>query len=129
MHISDEQNAAISANLQHNLILAGPGSGKTFVITRRVMHMVKNLNIREENILVITFTNAAACEMRLRYQALNEGKRSNVIFSTMHSIFYRMLKSINDYADTKIIDERTKERLFKYIWKTITQKDYPGYDA
>ncbi|HMO37543.1 MAG TPA: UvrD-helicase domain-containing protein, partial [Gemmatales bacterium] len=71
------------------LVLAGPGSGKTRVITRRIAHMLRS-GIRPWNILAITFTNKAAGEMRKRVETLNPNCR--VWISTFHSLGVRLLK-------------------------------------
>lgn len=76
------------------LVLAGPGSGKTRVITRRIVHMLRS-GIKPWNILAITFTNKAAGEMRKRVDDLMP--RSKVILSTFHSLGVRLLKQ---YATT-----------------------------
>src|SRR5438067_407173 len=75
------------------LILAGPGSGKTRVITCRVAHLLQQ-GIRPSSILAITFTNKAAGEMRQRVEALAPGNR--VWISTFHSFGVRILRQ---YAD------------------------------
>src|SRR5262245_3487311 len=75
------------------LILAGPGSGKTRVITRRVAYLLRQ-GIRPSSILAITFTNKAAGEMRQRVEALAPGNR--VWISTFHSFGVRILRQ---YAD------------------------------
>lgn len=76
------------------LVLAGPGSGKTRVITRRIVHMLR-CGIKPWNILAITFTNKAAGEMRKRVDDLVP--QSKVILSTFHSLGVRLLRR---YANT-----------------------------
>src|SRR5213082_3231494 len=80
------------------LILAGAGSGKTRVITRRVAYLLQQ-GIRPANILAITFTNKAAGEMRQRIESLVPG--SQVWISTFHSMGARLLRI---YADRVGLD-------------------------
>src|SRR5438132_9135251 len=80
------------------LILAGAGSGKTRVITRRVAFLLQQ-GVRAGNILAITFTNKAAGEMRQRVEALQPGNR--VWISTFHSLGARLLRQ---YADRFSLD-------------------------
>src|SRR4051812_46227786 len=80
------------------LILAGPGSGKTRVITRRVAYLL-HMGVHPGNILAITFTNKAAGEMKQRVEALMPGNR--VWISTFHSLGARLLRQ---YADDLGLD-------------------------
>src|SRR5262244_3699300 len=89
------------------LILAGAGSGKTRVITRRVAWLLRQ-GVRPYNILAITFTNKAAGEMRQRVEALVPDSR--VWISTFHSLGARLLRQ---YADRLNLD-----RIFFYCYET-----------
>jgi DNA helicase-2/ATP-dependent DNA helicase PcrA len=91
--LTDDQRAAVTHGDGPLLILAGAGSGKTRVITRRVAHLLER-GVRPWSILAITFTNKAAGEMRARVEQLVPGNR--VWVSTFHSLGARLLRQ---YAD------------------------------
>ncbi len=96
------------------LVLAGPGSGKTFVITHRVVHLIES-GIDPGEILVITFTNAAAKEMKERFLSLRKGDPSaaQVTFGTFHSVFFRILSMAYGYTGANIIREEKKRALLQ----------------
>jgi DNA helicase-2/ATP-dependent DNA helicase PcrA len=75
------------------LVLAGPGSGKTRVITCRVAHLIHS-GVKPHQILAITFTNKAAGEMRNRVEAMLPGQR--LFISTFHSLGVRLLRQYSD---------------------------------
>ncbi len=87
------------------MVLAGPGSGKTLVITKRIEYLIKERRIAPEEILVITFTKAAAVEMRERFERLMGGCRQGVTFGTFHSVFFRILKASYNLSADNIIRE------------------------
>jgi DNA helicase-2/ATP-dependent DNA helicase PcrA len=97
--LTDDQRAAVTHAEGPLLILAGAGSGKTRVITRRVAYLLQ-CGIRAGNILAITFTNKAAGEMRHRVEQLVPGNR--VWISTFHSLGARLLRQ---YADRLGLDQ------------------------
>ena len=80
MKIDTSQINAIRHKDGPELVLAGPGSGKTLVITRRVQHLIEQYHIPPSSILVITFTKAAATEMRQRFEKINGRQESIGIF-------------------------------------------------
>ena len=97
------------------LVLAGPGSGKTAVITRRVLELTKQ-GIAPGNILVITFTKAAATEMQERYLRLQkeEGTTTSVgrvNFGTFHAVFFKILKYAYQLDTSNIIREEVSTQL------------------
>src|ERR1700682_724811 len=98
------------------LILAGPGSGKTRVITRRVAHLIRQ-GVRPGNILAITFTNKAAGEMRQRIEALLPGSR--VWISTFHALGARLLRQYGERLGLEpnftIYDQSDRTRLIKDV--------------
>ena len=91
--LTDAQREAVTHINGPLLVIAGPGSGKTRVITRRVAHLLY-CGIRPWDILAITFTNKAAAEMRERVEALTASK--GVWLSTFHAFAARVLR---EYAD------------------------------
>ena len=98
------------------LTLAGPGSGKTAVITERVKNLITEHHVKPANILVITFTKAAATEMKERFYKLmgqvdgvevGFGK-CPVTFGTFHAVFFQILKHAYNYNANNIIKEEQK---------------------
>ncbi len=114
----DNLNASQTAAVTHGkgplLILAGPGSGKTRVITRRVAWLLQQ-GIHPSRILAITFTNKAAQEMRHRVEALTP--HSQVHISTFHSFGVRLLREFSQRANLErnfgVYDMDDREKLLK----------------
>lgn len=97
------------------LVLAGPGSGKTTVITHRIRYLTEEYRVNPGSILVITFTKAAAEEMKLRFQALMEGRRLPVSFGTFHAVFFSILKHAYRYDASNIIREEQRVRIIREL--------------
>lgn len=97
------------------LVLAGPGSGKTTVITHRIRNLVEEYHADPGSILVITFTKAAAQEMKLRFQALMEGRRLPVSFGTFHGVFFSILKHAYRYNASNIIREEQRMGIIREL--------------
>lgn len=98
------------------MVLAGPGSGKTTVIIHRIKNLIEKAEVRPENILVVTFTKAAAISMQKRFSTLmNGGKGQLVTFGTFHSVFYKILRKSRRYEATEILSERQKTDYIREI--------------
>lgn len=114
MAFSKAQTQAIMHKDGPMMVLAGPGSGKTTVITHRVQYLTKEYGIDPGDILVITFTRAAAEEMRERYESLTGGG-SRVTFGTFHSIFFRILKLAYRYTADNIVREEQQMQFVREL--------------
>ncbi|MCA9003386.1 MAG: UvrD-helicase domain-containing protein, partial [Planctomycetes bacterium] len=109
------------------LILAGPGSGKTRVITSRIAHLITEWGVGADEILALTFTNKAAKEMRERVQRILPETRGFWI-STFHALCARILRREIEILpgftrDFSIYDTADKRQLLKNVVKEL------GYDA
>ena len=115
MRISEAQSRAIAHGEGPAMVLAGPGSGKTLVITNRTKYLIEHYGVRPEEILVITFTKAAAAQMRERFEQLTGGKRYRVTFGTFHAVFFQILKYAYHYTASNILREEQKYRILGEI--------------
>lgn len=89
-----KQLEAISIKSGPALVLAGPGSGKTHVLTHHIKYLIDH-GVAPDNILVITFTRSAASEMRARFKTIMPHSANKVSFGTFHSLFYKLIKFFN----------------------------------
>lgn len=96
------------------LVLAGPGSGKTAVITGRT-HTLLRRGVNPSQILVVTFTRAAAAEMKNRFLSKEGASATGVTFGTFHGIFYAILKSVFPIGRDNILPEEDKLKLIREI--------------
>ena len=106
---------AISHKSGPCMVLAGPGSGKTTVITKRTEYLIKKYKVNPEEILVITFSKAASKEMRERFHKLNPEERYPVTFGTFHGIYYGILKWVYKMDAKNIFSEEEKYQLLYQI--------------
>ena len=105
------------------LVLAGPGSGKTAVITRRVLELTKQ-GVAPGNILVITFTKAAATEMQERFERLQKEEggtvpSGRVNFGTFHAVFFKILKYAYQWDASNIIREEVSNQILSDVIRKL----------
>ncbi len=117
--VNKAQYRAITHGAGAMLVLAGPGSGKTFVVTQRIKYLIEQHHVKPEDILVITFTKAAAEEMQERFAKLSAGKCNPVCFGTFHSVFFQILRHTYRFTAQNIIRENDKYRLLSQIIREL----------
>ena len=115
MQVDSSQKKAIEHDRGPMLVLAGPGSGKTLVITRRTQWLIEKAGVAPGNILVVTFTRAAAGEMRSRFDRLMGGRHLPVNFGTFHAVFFTILKYAYQYKVENILMENEKYDILRDI--------------
>lgn len=121
-NLNKNQQAAVSSVSSPLRILAGAGSGKTTVLTRKIAYLINVAKIDSKKILALTFTNKAANEMRERVERLIGPKAKDVTLSTFHSLCYKFLiiEIHNFYPHLKnfsILDSSDQDSIIKDICK------------
>jgi DNA helicase-2/ATP-dependent DNA helicase PcrA len=94
--LNSAQKEAVTAGPGPVLVLAGPGSGKTRVLTHRVAYLIRQLKVPPWNIMAVTFTNKAAKEMKARASELLDGSSSGLTMGTFHAACVRILRRESD---------------------------------
>ncbi len=124
--LNPQQQQAVTAANGPTLVLAGPGSGKTRVLTARIAYLVGNLAVKPWNILAVTFTNKAAKEMTARVENLL-GEARGLQIGTFHSICARLLRREADSlpfdSNFVIFDSDDQLSLIKLILKDMNVDD------
>ena len=99
------------------MVLAGPGSGKTLTIAKRIEYLIKVHGIDPQKILVITFTKYAAREMKERFLRICGEKAKGVTCGTFHGIYYGILKWAYGFDQTSLLSEKEKYSLLRQACK------------
>ena len=127
MSLNEQQLAVVNSTANRILCLAGAGAGKTHTMIGRLKHLVTN-GVSPNNILVLTFTNAAATEMRSRY-ARDISNENIPEFRTFHSFCYSLICSDNVVRNKlgytsipSIVDEVTEKRIRTTILSELSLK-------
>ena len=120
MEFNQSQLSAIFHKDGPMLVLAGPGSGKTKTLVERTKNLITKHGVNPSNILVITFTKAAANEMKLRFeQEMRKETQGQgvprVNFGTFHAIFFMVLKLAYNYNSSNIISDETKYQAMREL--------------
>ncbi|WP_238785046.1 ATP-dependent helicase [Blattabacterium cuenoti] len=124
-YLNKDQHKIIETFNVPILVIAGAGSGKTRVITHRIVHMIQNKGISPFNILALTFTKKAAKEMKSRISnmMINPNNLNQITLGTFHSIFSSILRKESHYLGFKsnytIYDHKDSENVIKKILENV----------
>ncbi len=130
IHLNDQQKAAVVHGKGPALVLAGPGSGKTTVITARTAYLILEAGVSPQRILTVTFNKAAQLEMRNRFQKVfGESIPHRTLFSTLHSFCYSVIKDYERRQGKrlKLIEGGeggtlfSKQHILKQIYRDINE--------
>lgn len=109
--LNTAQQKAVCHEIGPMLVLAGPGSGKTTVLLCRISRLLERGLAKPQEILALTFSKAAAEEMKSRFENLNGA--SGVSFGTFHSIFFRILRSRYGWNVEQIFQEEERRSILR----------------
>ena len=112
--LSASQTAAVTCGSGPVLVLAGPGSGKTTVITHRIRHLIAG-GADPSKILVVTFSRAAAAGMKERFEKMCPGNRGQVQFGTFHAVFFGILRREEHITQGDVISGEERSRLIRRL--------------
>jgi DNA helicase-2/ATP-dependent DNA helicase PcrA len=126
--LNEAQKAAVMAPPGPVLVLAGPGSGKTRVLTHRIAYLIEELRIPPWEIMAVTFTNKAAREMRHRLEALLGDQPRGLSMGTFHATCVRILRRETDNLvhygrDFVIFDTADQLQVVKQALKDLNLDD------
>lgn len=132
LKMSVEQRMAVTCGMGPVLITAGPGSGKTFTITHRILHLIQEKGCSPHDIYVITFTKDAALSMNKRYQEILselEGDTADlgaVHFGTFHSFYYQIIRSHPKYRNYNLINTSGRSGILFQVLKNMGKEGLHG---
>jgi DNA helicase-2/ATP-dependent DNA helicase PcrA len=126
--LNEAQRKAVTAVDGPVLVLAGPGSGKTRVLTHRIVYLIQEVKVSPWHILAVTFTNKAAKEMRHRVEEMLDGRLRGLMMGTFHSTCARILRRETENLtyydkDFVIFDTADQQQVVKQALKDLNLDD------
>ena len=127
MQMNQDQYEAVHHLDGPCIVIAPPGSGKTFTLTQRIKYLTQEAGICPESVLVITFTKAAAVQMKERYLEMTAQQDTPVTFGTIHALCFGILRNSFHYDRRALLSETQKlwmlEEIMELLQAELRQKD------
>ncbi len=127
--LNDTQCEAVMHGEGPAMVVAGPGSGKTLTIIRRLLYLIYECKVPAHKILVITYTKEAALSMqekfyeqKKQFDFIQQVQQGYVSFGTFHSYFYQIIKNINKFSEYQLITPQEKYKLATLVLKETTEE-------
>ncbi len=127
LKLNESQSEAVKHVTGPAMVISGPGSGKTTVISHRVKYLIEELNVSGSDILVITFSKASAIEMKERINELI-GSYEKAEISTFHSFFFKILRAHSFVKVEDVLTENEKRHILSSILNKLKLNAYAGDD-
>ena len=128
MSLNHAQTEAVAHNEGPCMVLAGPGSGKTLTIAKRIEYLIMKYKVRPEEILVITFTKYAAQEMKERTRRICGPSSYAVTFGMFHGIYYGILKWAYRLEPSNLLTDEEKYRMLRTLLPKVGWDQEPETD-
>lgn len=135
MNLNEAQHQAVTSTANHQLVIAGAGSGKTRVLVDRILWLSSEQEISPYNILAVTFTNKAAAEIKARLSDKLGSNINSLWVGTFHGIAHRLLRQhwepLGLAQNFQILDSEDQKRLLRRIIKSLNldEKEWPARSA
>ena len=128
-NLDPSQREAVCCGIGPCEIIAGPGSGKTLVLTERILYLLDHYRFAPSQILVLTFSRFAAAEMKERFIKKAGERNQSVRFGTFHSVFFHILKE-SAQKNYTILGQLQKERLLEHLIRSYypDENDRPSVE-
>ena len=124
-NLNPEQQRAVTLDKGPVIIVAGPGTGKTLTLTRRIAFLIEKRQVSPERILAVTFTNKAAEEMQRRLKKLLDPLSTIPTVATFHSFCFNVLRDMRTEPDVTIVDDTEKNQWMAWALKMALKEGGP----
>ena len=118
---NEQQAAAVSSDAKHIVVIAGPGTGKTYTLVARIERLIKDGRVKPEDITAITFTNRAAAEMKERLERIVGVDAEKLFIGTFHAFCLDLLRG--DEQDLTVIDDINRDKIISKLLPNLSSQD------
>jgi len=123
-NLNKEQAEAVKHKDGPCLVLAGPGSGKTFTLVERIKYLIESEGVDPRSILVLTFSKKAALHMQYRFENNTQNRGYPVCFGTFHAVFYSIVKNHYCLNEDSILTSDMKQGILRRVVRQLNLNDH-----
>jgi len=123
--LNQEQKAAVQDEAEHIIVIAGPGTGKTFTLVSRIKRLLTEEKVPPQELVAITFTNRAAEEMQGRLQKEIDGQADQVFIGTFHAFCLHWLRQ--KQPELAVVGDELRSRILKRLFHNASPQELKQY--